>query len=56
MPRKPTKNIAADDQVLTPGGYRRKQLVQEVKEGEAVRFDNDGKASIVKREESHSRS
>jgi hypothetical protein len=38
------------DEVLTPGGYRRKDLVREVKPGQVVRREADGTYSVVSEE------
>lgn len=36
-----------DDEVLTPGGFRPKSLVRELKPGEVLRQEADGTYSIV---------
>jgi hypothetical protein len=43
------KKDSENDLVLTPGGKRPRALVRKVISGEVARFDDEGKARIVKR-------
>jgi hypothetical protein len=40
-----------EDLVVTPGGPRPRRLVKQVGPGEAVRFDKEGEAEIVRRDD-----
>jgi len=48
------KNRDKKDLVLTPGGLRPRHLVHEVGADEVVRFDKDGKVSVIRKGEHES--
>lgn len=46
-----SKEEKEEDLVITPGGPRPRRLVRQVKPGEAVHFDEEGEAAIIRQGE-----
>jgi hypothetical protein len=46
-----SKEEKGEDLIITPGGARPRRLVRQVRPGEAVHFDEEGEATIVRQGE-----